>query len=269
MSPLTQFLSEHPVFTAAEFAAFRSHVGSENPVTHRAMLAQYESRGRILRVRRGLYAVVPPGATPETASVDPYLVAAKLAPDAALSHHTALELHGYAYSTFERYTFLTKTAARAVQFRALRFQPVLVPRSLRNQGREDFGVTSTDRRGQTLRVTSLERTLVDALARPGLAGGWEETWRSLESVPYFDLDIVVQYTGLLGGATTAAKVGWFLDENAKRLMAQPEHLQELRELRPKSPHYVDRHSKHEHRYVREWNLVVPAHLADAPWREVE
>ena len=39
-----------------------------------------------------------------------------------------------------------------------------------------------DRQGLPIRVTGLERTLVDVLDRPALAGGWEEAWRSWEGV---------------------------------------------------------------------------------------
>ncbi|OGA43455.1 MAG: hypothetical protein A3G24_12650 [Betaproteobacteria bacterium RIFCSPLOWO2_12_FULL_62_13] len=64
-----------------------------------------------------------------------------------------------------------------------------------------------------MRATTLERTLVDVFARPDLAGGWEEIWRSLETVEFFDLDVVVQYVLLLENATTAAKVGFFLEQH--------------------------------------------------------
>ena len=59
-------------------------------------------------------------------------------------------------------------------------------------------------------VTGLERTFVDVLNRPDLTGSWEEIWRSLESVEFFDLDKVAVYVDLFGNATTAAKVGFFL-----------------------------------------------------------
>ncbi len=66
-----------------------------------------------------------------------------------------------------------------------------------------------DRRGLEVRVTGLERTLVDVLDRPYLSGTWEEIWRSFDSVDFFDLDKVVEYSILLGNAITAAKVGFF------------------------------------------------------------
>ena len=47
---------------------------------------------------------------------------------------------------------------------------------------------------------------MDVLDRPDLAGGWEEVWRSLESVEFFDIDQVVRYSLLLENATTCAIV---------------------------------------------------------------
>ena len=66
-------------------------------------------------------------------------------------------------------------------------------------------------------MTGLERTLVDVLNRPDLTGSWEEIWRSLESVEFFDLDKVAEYVHLLGNATTAAKVDFFLEQHREAL----------------------------------------------------
>ena len=72
------FYSQHPVFTADEFQDFLRHRGAMSPSTRKTLLAQREKAGDLVRVRRGLYAVVPVGATPETAQVDPYLLAARI-----------------------------------------------------------------------------------------------------------------------------------------------------------------------------------------------
>jgi len=65
---------------------------------------------------------------------------------------------------------------------------------LKEKHLENFGVTRIERVGIDVRVTGYERTLVDVLDRPEFAGGWEEIWRSLEAVEFFDLDRVVEYT---------------------------------------------------------------------------
>ncbi len=90
MSSLQSFFARHPVFTSDELAHFRGSRGSHNPGTLRVLLARHRARGRLLSVRRGVYSVVPLGMEPESAPVDPYLVASRLAPDAVLGYHTAL-----------------------------------------------------------------------------------------------------------------------------------------------------------------------------------
>ncbi len=267
MPTLQEFFASHPVFTSDEIARFYCGGEPRNLATLRVLLGRQRSRGRVLSVRRGVYAVVPVGIDAESAAVDPYLVASRLAPDAVLGYHTALELHGYAHSVFERYQFLTRTSARACEFRSLLFQPVRCPGALAGKGGERVGVQVMDRLGLDLRVTTLERTCVDALDRPDLCGGWEEVFRSLEAVPYFDLDALVAYAVRLRSATLAAKVGWFLELNSKRLDVGGRVLRRLRSRAPQSKHYLERGSTRGHRLVAGWNLMVPTALADRRWKE--
>ena len=81
------FFRQHPVFTAEDLAAHLASRGAVGCRGQEALLAYYTKASRVIRVRRGLYAVVPPGAEPESYPVDPYLIAAKLTPDAVLSSH--------------------------------------------------------------------------------------------------------------------------------------------------------------------------------------
>jgi predicted transcriptional regulator of viral defense system len=141
--------------------------------------------------------------------VDTYLLAAKMTDAALLAYHTALEFHGKAYSVHEQFLYLTKKASRPVTFCSHRFRGVSVPKVLRDKEQESFGLIVAKRAGIEVRVTSLERTLVDVLDRPGFGGGWEEIWRSLESVESFGLDQVVRYALLMGNATTIAKVDFY------------------------------------------------------------
>ena len=110
--------------------------------------------------------------------------------------------------------------------------------------------------------------MVDVLHRPGLSGGWEEIWRSLESVEYFHIDKVVEYTLLMDNATTAAKVGFYLDRHREDLMVEDQHLAALRERRPRQPHYLDRNQRRSGSLVADWNLVVPDGVLDQSWGDV-
>ncbi|MFO7899982.1 MAG: transcriptional regulator, partial [Planctomycetota bacterium] len=165
--------------------------------------------------------------------------------------------------------FLSRTPPRPVQFQSHRFRGVLFPKALREKESEEHGVKVMDRAGVDVKVTTLERTLVDLLDRPDLGGGWEEVWLSLESVEFFAVDRVVEYALLLENATTAAKVGYFLDQHRDRLMIERDQLDPLREHLPRQPHYMNRDREAGGMLVSEWNLVVPAEIAERTWEDVQ
>ena len=262
-----EFFAKHPVFSASEFAARTGSQRSRNARTQESLLAHHVRSGRLLRVRRGLYATVPLGANAGSYQVDPHLVAGTIVDDAVLAYHTALEFHGKAHSVLEQYVFLTHRAVRTLGFRGNTFRGASFPKALVKRKRESVGVMKGERMGMELRVTTLERTLVDLLDRPELGGGWEEIWRSLESIEYFDLRQVTEYTLLLGNATTAAKVGFYLDRHRDALMVDDKHLRLLRKHRPHQPHYLDRGKRESGRLVADWSLIVPDAILDRSWQE--
>ncbi len=265
---LNHFLERHAVFTVDELDRFLSDRGSRNPSTRNSLLAYHRRQGRILRVRRGLYATVPWGMDPASMTVDPYLVAAKMTEDAVLAYHTALEFHGRAYSVHWRLVYVSASKSIPLTFQSHEFRGAPVPPPLLARGQEMFGVTGHNRSGVQLRVTNHERTLIDMLDRPDLTGSWEEIWRSLESVEFFSLDQVVEYTRLLENATTAAKVGFFLEQHREPLMVEAAHLDALRELRPRQPHYLTRSRRRGCQWVKGWNLMIPAEILSRSWGEV-
>jgi len=265
---MNEFLSQHAVFTVEELDRYLSEKGSIKPNTRKALLMYYRKKGRIISVRRGLYAVVPPGSSPESVPVDPHLLAAKMTDDAVLAYHTALEFHGKAHSVYTKLYFMSAKKTPPLKFRSYEIRGVSVPSPLRVKGKEMFGVTRYKRSGVEVRVTNLERTFVDVLDRPELTGSWEEIWRSLESIEFFNLDTVVEYVMLLGNATTAAKVGFFLEQHRETLMVDDSHLTLLRKLRPRQPHYLMRSKRKDCRWVKEWNLMIPVEILDKSWEEV-
>ena len=256
------FFSSHSVFTREDFA----HALNDDRNASRAVdssLDRYLRAGRIGRVKRGVFFAAGPGEMAANSPVDFLLVASRLTPDAVLGYHTALEAHGYAQSVYERLFFLTEHKAKAVTFRGRVFLPVAQPRVLQRRDLAHTLTTEVERRGLTCRVTSLERTAVDALDRPDLTGGLEEAWRSLSAIPLLDLRAVLEYVRLRNLATLAAKVGLFLEQHREHFSVPAPMLDELRSLRPRAPHYLDRSARGK--LVASWNLIVPAVLLEGEW----
>lgn len=266
---MQEFLTKHAVFTVDDLDRHLSASGSGKINTRKSLLAYYRKKGRVVQLRRGLYLTVPLGEDPATNPVDPYLVAVKLQPDAVLSYHTALEFHGKAYSTFNKLYYSTRHKSSPFKFRSLEFISVQVPLSLRLKDKDLFGVSFRNYSGVNIKVTTLERTFVDVLNRPGFAGSFEEVWRSLESIEFFDLEQVVEYVYLLDNSTTAAKVGFFLDQHREALMVDNHYLDSLRQLCPKQPHYFTRESRKDSQLVKDWNLLVPTEVINKAWGELQ
>ena len=262
------FFRQHPVFTGDELAGHLARIGSDGMRTQERVLGYHTKSGRLRRIRQGMYAVIPSGADGDTYPVDPFLVAARLTPDAVLSHHTALEFHGRAYSVWQHFIYSAERPVETFIFRDQLFRGAKFPRALVRSGTEYHGVLTAERFGVPVRVTSLERTLVDVLHRPDLAGGWEEVWRSLEGVEFFDLDKVGEYALLLDSATTVARVGFFLEQHRETLMVEDYHLQALKQRCPRQPHYLDRSRRRGGRLAAEWNLVVPEEVLTRSWEDV-
>jgi len=263
----TDFFATHPVFTHEEYRSARMARRGRSPRTADSLLIRHAAAGNILHVRRGVYAAVPAGAKPATFEVDPFLLATKLAPDAAVAYHAALQFRGKAYSVWHRFAVLTRCHLRPLSFQGSEFVGVRPPRSLDGLPDLGGGVVTEAYAGGTVRVTTFERTLVDVLDAPDLGGGWEEVWRSLELVEYFDLAAVVGHALELGSALTTARVGFFLEQHREALFVEDHHLKALREQAPRQPRYLDR-TRETGRLVKPWNLVVPERVLNRTWAEV-
>ncbi len=178
-----------------------------------------------------------------------------MAPDAVVSYHTALEAHGCAQSLFNYLTFATWTGVKPVEFMDRRFSPVRPRAPLARMAEDHRWIEVLDRGGLEVRVTSLERTVVDVLDRPSLSGGTDEVWRSLAAVPAVDPEDVLEYVRLLDNRTLAGRVGFFLETRRDELAVPDPTLQELESLAPNQPAHLDRSLGG--RLVRRWNLIVP------------
>jgi predicted transcriptional regulator of viral defense system len=269
MKPV-DFFASNPVFRVESFAAAHLQGGVRSSATAPASLKQHVRAGNLLRVRRGLYVVVPRGLDPDTVAVDPCVVAGHATPDAVVAYHGALQFHGRAHSFSRAIPFLTRTRAKPFAFRGSEFAPVPEPPPYRRPADRGGGIVERFRGGVAVRVTTLERTLVDVLDAPRHGGGWEEIWRSLESVEFFDLDAVVEQVLRRGSATVAAKVGFYLEQHREELMVEEHHLDRLRERAPARPVYLERGRREPGRLLSRWNLVVPERVlrrawAEAPW----
>lgn len=259
-----EFFIKYPVFRHEEFAEYmrETNKSSNNDINK---LLQYHAKvGNIINIRRNVYASVI-NSTSDTPWVDPYLVAAKSSKDSILAYHSACELHGFAYTTFEEMTYFSCSYGKSFIFQNLEFKCLRPPAKIQKQGQYYYLVDEIIRDNVAIKTTSIERTIVDILDKPDLSGGWEEVWRSLELVPAFDPIKVINYALLLDNITTIAKVGYFLDTLPNDYKVDDDLLARLINKKPKSAHYIDK-SKNS-KLISKWNLMLPLEIINKTWEE--
>lgn len=262
------FFDTHPVFRYEEFSQYVLDSGiQKRRASGRQQLSYHHKVGNLIHIRKFLYAVKPSSIKDKDFWIDPYLIAGKATTDAVLSYHTALELHNLAYTTFEELIFSTTRPNKLFTYGSQRFHAVSFPKSLTTKNEMYNSVELIQRQGINLKVTNLERTIVDILDRPDLAGGWEEIWRSLDHVIHFDPAKLVAYTLLLNNVTTTAKVGFFLEQRPDHLKIDPSYLEQLLQHIPKQPHYMNRTQRSKGQYIKKWRLIVPLEIIERRWEE--
>jgi predicted transcriptional regulator of viral defense system len=264
MKPI-EYFAEHPIFRLEDFAVAHQEGAALMPESSLASIKQHLQSGNLLRVRRGIYAYVPRGKTLEGVAVDPFSLAGLMARDAVIAYHGALQFHGKSHVVTQQIPFFTTTQAKSFVFRGTTFVPVAVPPPLRKLPDLGGGILSKANAGTTVRVTTLERTLVDVLDAHRHGGGWEEIWRSLESIESLDLDAVINYAFKLRSAVAVAKVGFYLEQHREALRVEDRHLDRLSKRMPRCPIYLERGKRESGKLLARWNLIVPEYVLNRTW----
>jgi len=249
-----EFLATHPVFSLDEAVKALAPPGGRAGTVER--LKHHLEMGRLKLAARGVYAVVPPGASATRFRPDPILVAAAARPDGIFSHHSALDLLGAAHSEWNQCTLYTGQRRRPLVLGRTTVRFLDHPVHLRTPSRRHLGTRRIERRGRLLEVTGPERTLVEGFRRPALAGGLEELVRSASGFPTLDLDLLEEILRRCGVANLWAATGWFLERFQRSFHVPANVLDRIEQHRPRSPQYLERNRRGGTLAPR-WNLILP------------
>lgn len=257
-SSTLRFLESHEVFTLDEFMGAVDAGTSER--TRYTNLRNAVTRGQAYRIKRGLYASnigVYRDRVPNVA-----LVASKVAPDAVVSHHTALEAHGVAHSPLRTVYFTTAAKIEGFEVRGYRFRRVARP-SVPAPLLRDF--EARVRVGDAIvPVTSRERTLVDCLADVTLAGGLEELLRSLGGFTAMSAEDAWRYASALGSPTVVARLGWVLELFNAQWEPHVVVLEDMRAFLGRGTYRLG-NARLPRRFISRWRLYVPGGLPYEEW----
>lgn len=238
--------SDRTIFTTADA---RRASGKSVPATN-SLVSGLLKKKWLMRLNRGVYLIVPLSAGEAAEySENWYVVARHLIEPAPyyLSHFSALEIHEM--TTQPVLTVYIATPVRRItkEIAGATYRFVMVgPDDL--WGAEEVWVTPSER----VKVSDLERTILDCLDRPDLSGGIIEVARGLWTVrDRIDLPKLVQYTARLGRKSVAKRLGFVLDTFG---LGGPEAQAGLRGLVTESYALLDPTLPATGRYIGKWRV---------------
>jgi predicted transcriptional regulator of viral defense system len=218
----------------------------------RSLVRKAEVRGLVTRLKPGLFVLVPPelGSAAEF-SGNPYLTARAMAGGAEyyISHSSAMELHRMV--TQPQFTVFTSTPKRLRSRTILgtEFRLVFV------KAEHMFGVcTHWITKQDSVRISDLERTLIDGLRRPEYCGGIAEVAKGLWMLRE-DLRTsrAIDYALRLRVGSVIRRLGYLLE--LYHLAPEPE-LQRLRSALTATYSLLDPVIPKEGRRMARWRLRV-------------
>lgn len=213
-----------------------------------SLLSNYQRKGYIRKVKRNLYVAM----SLETGAAVPsrYFIASHITDGSYLTHHSAFEYYGYANQVFfEVYVSGGK------RFAPFSFDEV----TYRYAGaRIEVGV---ELKAGGIRVTDLERTVLDSLADFEKLGGLEELLRSLHLVPYLSEEKMLEYLRLYNRQILYQKAGYILSHFKQELRLTEDFFNSCERNVKKSVRYLYHGIQHEpNLFDRRWQLFVPQSL---------
>lgn len=246
---MTLYESLYPleVFTTTEAI---ERTGFDPHRLHRR-LSDLRRDGRLVKIRRGLWAVVPfEGPIPP----DRHLIGSRLSSPYAFSYHTALELHGIAHTPSDQIQVGSPLSFKAfihdgVEYRSYRLNQYII---------DDCTVTRQIS-GHDIIYTDREATFVLCVSNPRWSGGVEEILNSLGAFPTLDTERVMELVKRIGKVSAFNAVGLVLEIFRDRWDPQPNLLWQFREqAREKSPVYWGTSPGSKNQLVRRYNIIVPS-----------
>jgi len=215
-----------------------------------SLLYDYTNAGYIDRIRRDLYTTV--SLETKQPIANRFMIATRIAEDACVSHHSAFEYYGYANQDFHEVYVSTTSRFTGFSYEGITFTRV--------SPRIESGVITTN---TGIKVTDLERTVIDSINYFEKIGGLEELLRCLMLVPALRTDKLMAYLDDYGQANLYQKSGYILTEFSEQLGLAKPFFDYCKSKIPKSKKYLYSHkdslSKHFILH-EEWMIFAPQNI---------
>ena len=219
-------------------------IGSEKAADWQ--IKTYLKKGYIERVRRNVYVVI--SMETEQPIANRFQIASQATQDACISHHSAFEYYGYANQVFYEVYFSTCKNVRPFTYDGLQYTPLSNPSAIEildmNNG---------------VKVTSLERTVIDSIFDMDKIAGLEEILRCLELIPSLNEEKLLDVLEGYSKKQLYQKVGYILEFYKKDLSLSKDFFLKCISCSSSSKTYLTQEIR-DNIFHPKWLLYAPKNL---------
>jgi predicted transcriptional regulator of viral defense system len=216
-----------------------------NPDAANSLIHSYQKKGLIESVKRNLFVAI----SMETGQAVPnrYRIASGISDNAHITHHSAFEYYGCANQVYyEVYVSADKRFA-PFEYDDITYRYV-APRA-------SFGIAL---KPDGVRVTDMERTVLDAISDFDKIAGFEELLNCIKMIPYLDEDKLLSYLKQYDKQFLYQKTGYILSHFKDDLRLSDKFFTSCENEIAKSVRYIWRDIRQQPNiFDSRWQMVVP------------
>ncbi|MCL1810160.1 MAG: transcriptional regulator [Clostridiales bacterium] len=219
-----------------------------NKKTAESLVQNYQKKGYIRSVKRGLYVAVD--LATEEPAVSKFRIAGKITPSSYVSHHAAFEYYGCANQVSYQVEVSSDTVFHPFDYAGITYAYI--------GSRISEGIVT---RPDGVRVTDAERTVLDGIHDFEKVMGLEELLRCLELMPLVKEDKLLSYLSAYGKQVLYQKAGYILEHYRDTWNLSDSFFAACEARIGKSKRYLYKPTAYDKmEYNRRWRLVVPPDL---------
>lgn len=217
-----------------------------NRKTASSLVLRLLKKGLVKKIRNNLYTCINVADGQPVATK--YHIACAINNSAYLSHHSAFEYMGISNQLYYEIYVSSQKRFYNFEFNGITYKYV--------SSKISDGVIQP-KNTQGIRVTTLERTIVDSIKDFEKIGGFEELLNCIESIPYLNENELIRYLDAYNLQFLYQKAGFLLEHYKNQFHLSDEFISYCRNKTGKSTRYLTKNST---KYLNEWKLVVPEYL---------
>ncbi len=232
-------------------------VGTTNAT--KRLLDRYVEKGLLKKIRRDLYYCS--NLENKNSTVDRFIVGSNINATAYISHHSAFEYHGLANQTFYEVYVSSDKVFRNFEFEDIAYKY--------RKAHFDNGVMVPETNSK-IRVTNVERTVIDCIKSIDLAGGTEELFQCLDSVLTLNNDRLHEYLKLYNIQFLYQKAGYIFEQYKTDFGIRDELIDVCLQKVGEGIRYFDEDARDGNGVlIKRWNLIIPKGIDNDFNREVK